>query len=146
MTTPDLSHGTVEQAEYINWLVCAWHDLGYENPPSPDCKAIPPLGERSAQAIKAGHGAIGTIDELLRQLYALRSQLVSELRQDEDIRAERIDRMLAARLTPAAADSTALPEVAEPASGNAGTGPLPAGSDGPCDPSPAPGPITGSTE
>jgi hypothetical protein len=146
MTTPDLSDGIGELAGLINIRVGEWHDFGYENPPSPECKAIPPLGERTAAAITGGHEAIEAIDELLRQLYALRAQLVSELRRDEDIRAERIDRMLAARLTPAAADIPVLPEVAEPACGNGGTCPLPAGHDGPCDPSPALGPITGGAE
>ena len=56
---------------------------------------IPPLGERSAEAIKAGHEAIEAIDELIRQLHVLRSQLVGELRQDEDVHAARADAMLA---------------------------------------------------
>jgi hypothetical protein len=90
----DLSHGLEEQAALITWRVGAWHDLGYENPPTPECKPIPPLGERSAAAIKAGHKAIKAIDELVRQLYALRSQLVGELRQDEDVRAARVDALL----------------------------------------------------
>ena len=37
-----------------------------------DSKTIPPLGERSAEAIKAGHGAIEVIDETVRDLYRLR--------------------------------------------------------------------------
>jgi hypothetical protein len=95
MSATDFSHGIEELAGLINFRVGAWHDLGYETPPTPDCKPIPPLGERSAEAIQAGHAAIETIDELTRQLYALRSQLVDELRQDEDIRAGRVDAMLA---------------------------------------------------
>jgi hypothetical protein len=79
----------------INFFVGAWHDFGYEVPPAPECKPVPPLGERSAEAIRAGHEAVGVIDELVRQLYALRSQLVGELRQDEDVRAARVDPMLA---------------------------------------------------
>ena len=95
VSAPDFSHGLEELAGLINFRVGAWHDFGYETPPAPECKSIPPLGERSAEAIKAGHEAIETIDELTRQLYGLRSQLVGELRQDEDVRAERVDAMLA---------------------------------------------------
>lgn len=92
---PDFSRSIEELAGLINFQVGAWHDFGYETPPTPECKPIPPLGERSAQAIKAGHEAVGAIDELTRQLYALREQLVGELRQDEDVRADRVDAMLA---------------------------------------------------
>ena len=91
----DSAPGLTELAGLITFRVGAWHDFGYETPPAPECKPIPPLGERSAQAINAGHEAIEAIDELTRQLYALREQLVSELRQDEDLRAERVDAMLA---------------------------------------------------
>ena len=97
MSGPDFSRGIEEQAALINVLVGAWHDFGYAAPPTPDCKPIPPLGERSAEAIKAGHEAIESIDELTRQLHALREQLVGELRQDSDIRAVRVDAMLAQR-------------------------------------------------
>ena len=103
----DLSAGLAEQAQLIQWHVGVWHDLGYPEPlpspdcrpvpplPSPDCRPVPPLGQRPAAAIKGGHEAIEAIDELSRQLYALRNQLVGELRQDEDIRAVRVDAMLA---------------------------------------------------
>lgn len=92
MSAPDYSQGLEELAGLINVLVGGWADFGYEVPPSPDCLPIPPLGERSAAAIKAGHEAINAIDELTRQLHALRSQLVGELRQDADIRAARFRR------------------------------------------------------
>ena len=95
MSAPDFSHGINELADSIYYSVGAWHDFGYETPPTPECKLIPPLGERSAEAIKAAHTAIKTIDELTRQLCALRSQLVDEVRQDEDVRAGRVDAMLA---------------------------------------------------
>lgn len=95
--TPDFAHGLEELAGLVNFQVGAWHDFGYETPPAPECKRIPPLGERSAEAIKAGHAAIKTIDELTRQLYALREHLVGELRQDSDVRGARVDAMLAAR-------------------------------------------------
>ncbi|MGH3246521.1 MAG: hypothetical protein ACRDOI_09950 [Trebonia sp.] len=97
MSAPDFSHGIDELAGLINFQVGGWHDFGYETPPAPDCKPIPPLGERSAEAVKAGHEAIGSIDQLTRQLGALRSQLACELRQDEDVRAARVDAMLAPR-------------------------------------------------
>ena len=97
MSAPDFSLGIGELADLISFQVGAWHDFGYETPAMPECKAVPPLGERSAEAIKSGHEAIKTIDELTRQLYRLREQLVGELRQDEDLRAERVDAMLAQR-------------------------------------------------
>jgi hypothetical protein len=95
LSAPDFSHGIEELAGLIDFQVGAWHDFGYETPPTPECKPVPPPGERSAQAIKAGHEAIEAIDELTRQLYALREQLVGELRQDSDVRADRVDAMLA---------------------------------------------------
>jgi hypothetical protein len=84
---PDLSYGIEEQAGLISWKVGVWHDLGYENPPSPECKPIPPLGERSAEAIQGAHAAIEEIDRLAERLAGLRQQLVTELRQDKDARA-----------------------------------------------------------
>ena len=51
--------------------------------------------ERSAKAIEAGHEAIKDIDQLIARLHQVRAQLVSELRQDEDIRAARVDALLA---------------------------------------------------
>jgi hypothetical protein len=50
----------------------------------------PPLGERSAEAIKGGHGAMEVIDEIVRDLHRLREQLVDELRADQDVRAEAV--------------------------------------------------------
>jgi hypothetical protein len=87
--------GIEDAAGLLALRIAEWHDFGYATPPAPDCKLIPPLGERSAEAIRAGHGAIGAIDELIRDLYSLRGQLVSELRADEDARAVRVDAMLA---------------------------------------------------
>ena len=82
----DLAAGLAELAGLINFRVGAWHDFGYEEPPAPDCATIPPLGERSANAIKAGHEAVRDIDQLIARLHRLRAELVGELRQDEDIR------------------------------------------------------------
>jgi hypothetical protein len=73
-------------AELINFRIGAWHDFGYEQPPTPECAPIPPLGQRSARAIESGHAAICEIDQLIRQLHDLPAQLVKELREDEDIR------------------------------------------------------------
>lgn len=91
MTAPDLSYGIEELAGLINFRVGAWHDFGYEMPPTPECKPIPPLGERSAEAIKAGHAAVEAIDELTKHLYTLRAQLVGELRQNSDALMARLD-------------------------------------------------------
>ena len=91
----DAAAGLEELAGLINFRVGAWQDFGYAEPPTPDCATIPPLGERSAKAIEAGHEAIKDIDQLIAQLHQVRAQLVSELRQDEDIRAVRVDALLA---------------------------------------------------
>ncbi len=109
----DLSHGLEELAGLIHFRVGAWHDFGYETPPAPNCKAIPPLGERTAQAIKAAHTAMEEIDELIKRLHMLRARLVAELRQDSDIRGQRTDRMLAdfrARQPPDISPDPAAPD------------------------------------
>jgi hypothetical protein len=72
----------------------AWNHFGYPAPVDGQA-AIPPPGERSADAIKAGHGAVEVIDEIGRELYRLREQLVGELCADSDARAARVDAMLA---------------------------------------------------
>ena len=89
--------GLEELAGLVSFHVGAWQDFGYEQPPTPESATIPPLGERSANAIKAGHEAVEDIDRLIAQLHEVRAQLVSELRQDEDMRAARVDAMLAGR-------------------------------------------------
>lgn len=98
MTAPGLdgaAPGLEELAGLIYFRLGAWQDFGYAEPPTPECTAIPPLGERSAMAIEAGHEAIKDIDQLMAQLHRVRAQLVSELRQDQDIRNARVDAMLA---------------------------------------------------
>lgn len=92
--------GISDLAETIIFEVGAWEDFGYPGQPpdfttQPGQNPIPPLGSRSADAIKAGHTAVDDIDKLTRQLYELRAQLVSELRQDADIRGARVDALLA---------------------------------------------------
>lgn len=84
-------------AGLLAFHIGAWNEFGYANPPTPDCTPIPPLGERSANAITAGHDAIADIDQMLRNLHALRSQLVTELRTNEDELGRRVDATLAAR-------------------------------------------------
>ena len=86
MSGTDLLHGIEELAGLIYWHVGVWHDLGYENPPAPDCNPIPPLGKRSADAREGARAAIEEIDQLTRRLTALRAQLVDELGADHDAR------------------------------------------------------------
>ena len=96
----DAAAGLEELAGLISFRVGAWQDFGYASPPAPHCAVIPPLGERSAKAIEAGHEAVRDIDELVARLHQLRARLVAELRRDEDIRAARVDAMLAGRQDP----------------------------------------------
>jgi hypothetical protein len=86
--------GIEEAAGLLAVRVAAWNHFGYAAPESGQA-AIPPLGERNAAAITAGHGAIEVIDDLLRDLHSLRGQLVSELRANEDALAAHTDAMLA---------------------------------------------------
>lgn len=85
MTDMDTA-GLEELASLIHFRAGAWQDFGYEDPPTPDSARIPPLGHRSADAIKAGHEAIRDIDRLIARLHKVRARLVSELRQDADLR------------------------------------------------------------
>ena len=85
----DAAAGLEEMAGLVSFRVGAWQDFGYAEPPAPGSAAIPPLGERSARAIEAGHEAVRDIDQLIARLHQVRAQLVSELRQDEDIRTGR---------------------------------------------------------
>lgn len=88
--------GIEDQARLLYFRVGVWNDNGYPEPlPFEGAHPIPPLGERSADDIKAGHGAIEVIDEIVRDLYRLREQLVTELRTDAEVRGRRIDTMLA---------------------------------------------------
>ena len=85
MNTDDLE----ELAGTIHFHVGAWAEFGYASPPTPESATIPPLGQRSASAIRAGHEAIRDIDALIARLHQVRAQLVSELRRDSDIRLAR---------------------------------------------------------
>ena len=90
--------GEIEElAGLIAVRIAGWEEYGYRNPPAPHCAVIPPLGQRSADAITAGHGAVKTIDELIRRLHGMRGQLVAELRKDSDIRGARVDAWIAER-------------------------------------------------
>jgi hypothetical protein len=84
--------GIEKTAGLLNLRIAEWHDFGYATPPAPTCKTIPPLGERSAEAIKAGHSAIEVIDEIVRDLHRLREQLAGELRADQDARTGAVTR------------------------------------------------------
>ena len=77
----------LDKAGLLGVLVGKWNHFGQA--------AIPPLGERNAVAITGGHDAIEVIDEITRDLYDLRSQLITELRTDEDVRGRGVDAMLA---------------------------------------------------
>lgn len=84
--------GTEDQAGLIAVRVAIWNDNGYPEPlPFESAHPIPPLGQRSADNIKAGHGAIQAIDDLVRDLYRLRDQLITELRTDENVRNARVE-------------------------------------------------------
>ena len=52
-------------------------------------------------ARQAANTAMDEIDAMLRELYQLRARLVSELRQNDDIRAAQVNAMLADRLAAA---------------------------------------------
>ena len=45
--------------------------------------------------VRAGNQVLDSIDVMLRQLHELRARMVAERREDEDIRAARVDAMLA---------------------------------------------------
>ena len=80
--------GVEDQAGLIAVRVSIWNDNGYPEPlPFEGAHPIPPLGQRTADNIKAGHGAIEAIDEIVRDLYRLRAQLLIEIRADQDARA-----------------------------------------------------------
>ncbi len=86
----DAAAGLEELAGLINFRVGAWQESGSGAAGLP----IPPLGQRSAKAIKAGYEAVKDIDQLIAQLHQVRALLVSELRQDEDGHNARIAELL----------------------------------------------------
>jgi hypothetical protein len=73
----------LDAGELLGVRIGAWNHFGYAAPESGQA-AIPPLGERSAAAVTAGYAAVEAIDQLTRQLYALRQQLTGELRANQD--------------------------------------------------------------
>jgi hypothetical protein len=103
----DAAAGLEELAGLINFRVGQWQDFGYEEPPTPESATIPPLGQRSAKAIEAGHEAIKDIDQLIARLHQIRALLVSELREDEDIRTARIGELLGETSEPVTAEDDA---------------------------------------
>lgn len=94
MTTGEWRRGPLEDAvSLLGVRVGLWNYSGYAAPEKGQA-AIPPLGERKAEAIKAGHAAIDIIDDIIAEARHLRDQLIRELRTDEDLRARRVDQML----------------------------------------------------
>jgi hypothetical protein len=103
--TGEWSRGSLlDDVGLLGVRVGAWNHFGYAAPEDGQA-AIPPLGERGAEAIRAGHGAIEVIDEIIRDLRSLRDRLITELRTDEDVRGSGARR-------------------AEPGRGRAGGGPV----------------------
>ena len=86
--------GIADAAELLAVRVGAWNCFGHPDPEDGQA-GIPPLGERNAEAITAGHGAIEVIDKIMRDLHAVRSQLIDELRANADENNRRVDAMLA---------------------------------------------------
>lgn len=84
--------GLGELVDSINGSIALWQRFGYEDPPTPESATIPPLGERNANEIKAGHEAVDDIDRLIARLHRLREQLVGELRENADIIMKRTER------------------------------------------------------
>ena len=58
--------------------------------------------EPDAHARRCASGAVDAIDAMLRNLHALRSRLVGEIRESDDVGAARVDAMLAASRAAAA--------------------------------------------
>jgi hypothetical protein len=82
--------GCEDEARLIAVLIGIWNDSGYPEPlPFEGAHPIPPLGQRTAGHIKAGHGAIGAIGALIRDLQVVRARLVTQMRADEGTRAAR---------------------------------------------------------
>lgn len=80
-----------ELAGLINQRIAGWRAYGYENPPTDTSATIPPLGDRGAAEIRDAQGAVDAIDALARKLHKIRSTLIGELRQNEDILMARLD-------------------------------------------------------
>jgi hypothetical protein len=86
--------GIEDAAGLLAVRVGVWNHFGYAAPEDGQA-AIPPLGERNADAIRAGHSAVELIDEIIRDLYRLREQLVAELHTDAEAHGRRADQMIA---------------------------------------------------
>jgi hypothetical protein len=107
-TTAEWS-GIEDAVGLLSLRIAEWHDFGYVTPPAPHCKTIPPLGERSAEAIKGAHGATEVIDEIVRDLHRLREQLIGELCANEDALNARVGCTLAEYRARQEADVDASP-------------------------------------
>lgn len=83
-TVNDFTPGALEdQAGLIGVSVAQW---AYRSPET----------GADVHQIRAANLAMDTIDRMLAELQKLRSGLVTEIREDQDQRAARVDRMLAA--------------------------------------------------
>jgi hypothetical protein len=64
-STGDWRPGPAEDQVGLLWVrIALWNHCGYADP-LPGQAAMPPLGERKAEASKAGRGAIEVIDEII---------------------------------------------------------------------------------
>jgi hypothetical protein len=86
--TGDWHPGPLEdQVGLLAIRIGAWNHMKYP-------EEVPAAGQHDAEAIKAGHGAVDVIDEIIRDLHALRSHLIGELRADEDAHMARSAELL----------------------------------------------------
>lgn len=90
----DIAAECADLLDLIATAIGAWNEFGYREPPTAESAVIPPLGERKATAITAGHAAISSIDQLTRKVGTLRAKLLSELRVDSEVRALRADALI----------------------------------------------------
>jgi hypothetical protein len=89
--TGNWSYGPLNDAAGLLAVrIGVWNHFGYANP-EPGQAGIPPLGQRGAESITAGHGAIDVIDQIISDLHRLRSQLADELLGDAEARAARVE-------------------------------------------------------
>jgi len=86
--TGDWHPGPLEdKAGLLGVRVAAWNHMKYP-------EDVPAAGQHDAGAIRAGHGAIDVIDEMIRDLHALRNHMIGELRADQDARMARSAELL----------------------------------------------------
>lgn len=84
--------GLLDSAGMIGLQVAAWNEFQYPS-------TVPAAGHRKPQAVNAGNAAIDEIDRMIRELHALRVQLLDEVRADQDARAKRVDQLVRRQAT-----------------------------------------------